>query len=129
MDRKVCSVCREEKLLEFFPRNYNGLYKVSQKCKLCTAKESSEYRKKYPYKNAARKYSIPEEQVEAMWATENCMICNAPRKADKMLCIDHCHSTGRIRGVLCDDCNIALGKFKDNPESLKQAILYLEKYT
>jgi hypothetical protein len=87
-----------------------------------------EYRKKYPYRYAARKYSIPEYEVEVVWATENCMICDAPRKANKMLCIDHCHTTGRIRGVLCDDCNIALGKFKDNIETLKSAINYLEEH-
>ena len=45
------------------------------------------------------------------------------------LCVDHCHVTGKIRGLLCTQCNIALGKFKDSKESLFSAIEYLEKYS
>lgn len=42
--------------------------------------------------------------------------------------VDHCHETGKIRGILCDLCNTALGKFKDNPALLQSAIEYLRKY-
>jgi hypothetical protein len=44
----------------------------------------------------------------------------------KRLAIDHDHNTGQIRGLLCSACNIALGGFKDNIDSLKRAILYLD---
>ena len=43
------------------------------------------------------------------------------------LVVDHCHVTGVVRGLLCHNCNRALGLFKDNIESLNTAILYLEK--
>lgn len=39
--------------------------------------------------------------------------------------VDHCHETGKIRGLLCNDCNIALGKFNDSVEKLQRAIYYL----
>ena len=43
-------------------------------------------------------------------------------------CIDHCHKTGKIRGLLCDTCNRALGLFKDDIQMLKNSVAYLEKY-
>jgi hypothetical protein len=48
------------------------------------------------------------------------------RSRAKYLAVDHCHKTGKIRGLLCHYCNIALGGFKDSIESLKKAIKYLE---
>ncbi len=41
-------------------------------------------------------------------------------------CVDHCHKTGKIRGLLCASCNGGLGLFKDNPQALANAILYLK---
>jgi hypothetical protein len=56
-----------------------------------------------------------------------CAIChNAPRGR---LRIDHNHSTGKYRGLLCDNCNIGLGHFKDSPELLRKAIRYLKERT
>jgi len=126
---KYCTSCYEEKPSTDFSKNSKGLYGLAQKCKLCSAKITAYYRLKNPYKNASRKYNISEEQVKELWSTTNCMICGIIKKETKLLCIDHCHTTGKIRGVLCDDCNIALGKFKDDPKILMKAINYLtEKY-
>jgi hypothetical protein len=55
-----------------------------------------------------------------------CAICGAPENADgRSLHVDHDHKTGRVRGILCADCNFGLGKFKDDPELLQAAIDYL----
>jgi len=43
------------------------------------------------------------------------------------LCIDHCHNTDKFRGILCNNCNISLGLLKDNTETLKKLINYLNK--
>ena len=40
--------------------------------------------------------------------------------------VDHCHETGRLRGVLCFNCNSAIGKLGDDPDTLRRAIAYLE---
>lgn len=56
---------------------------------------------------------------------DNCMICGL-RSKFKMNAVDHCHVKGHIRGILCQNCNMGIGYFKENVELLKSAIRYLE---
>ncbi len=55
----------------------------------------------------------------------SCLICN--RELDQSACVDHCHTTGKVRGLLCRQCNMALGLLKDNIDSLENAINYLKR--
>lgn len=57
-----------------------------------------------------------------------CAICKAIPKR-RRLDVDHCHYNGKVRGLLCESCNKALGGFDDNPELLRAAIQYLGKPT
>jgi Recombination endonuclease VII len=52
-----------------------------------------------------------------------CGICKTPGKP---LCVDHCHATDKVRGLLCRDCNLGLGNYKDNPVFTRAATAYLE---
>ncbi len=56
-----------------------------------------------------------------------CSICTTEKPGGRwnIFVIDHCHRTGRFRGLLCDACNKALGMFDDDVDRLKAAILYL----
>jgi hypothetical protein len=56
-----------------------------------------------------------------------CAICGNERSEKKDFHVDHCHSTGKIRGLLCSNCNTGLGQFKDNIELLNKAISYLKE--
>jgi len=57
-----------------------------------------------------------------------CAICStSDADLDKLLSVDHCHTTGKVRGLLCNNCNLALGNFKDKIENLKSAINYLKQ--
>lgn len=73
-----------------------------------------------------RKYGISREEYDELVTLQRnrCAIClEVPTKR---LRIDHCHTTGQIRGLLCDECNRALGFFRDKIENLDRAVRYLE---
>lgn len=57
-----------------------------------------------------------------------CAICKRPCQTGRRLAVDHEHGTGRIRGLLCAQCNRGLGRFLDNPDALEQAAVYLRKF-
>lgn len=81
--------------------------------------------------NLKRNYGMTLEDYESLVTLHNgvCAICGEkPTKGrGKKLHIDHDHATGKIRGLLCGQCNSALGNFKDNVAILKSAIKYLRK--
>lgn len=74
-------------------------------------------------------YGLTEEQYENMVEEHNgvCAICQEP-PAKTALHVDHNHITGDIRGLLCRECNLAIGHLKDSTNLLMRAIKYLEKY-
>lgn len=75
-----------------------------------------------------RKYGLTREQVNAM-AARGCHICGTTewKSRSGRPDVDHCHGTGRVRGVLCHRCNVGLGWFKDDPDWLRKAAAYLER--
>lgn len=58
---------------------------------------------------------------------ENRTVCEICKKDTDDLYLDHCHTTGLSRGILCRPCNMALGHFKDDINLMKESILYLER--
>ncbi len=88
--------------------------------------------------NLKRFYGITIDQYEEMERQQGgvCAICSRPERAvdrhsqaPRRLAVDHDHSTGAVRGLLCGDCNKGLGHFADSPEMLGLAIAYLQKHT
>jgi hypothetical protein len=79
--------------------------------------------------NLKRYYGLDWDTYQTMLKTANnrCEICGeAEPKAQKSLSVDHCHETGQIRGLLCSNCNPAIGHMKNDPALLRKAALYLE---
>lgn len=79
-----------------------------------------------------KKYGLTIVQFEEMLEKQNykCAICGFEYDGNKAMFpfIDHCHSTGKNRGLLCSKCNFAIGQFNDDVSLLRSAIKYLEKY-
>ena len=77
------------------------------------------------------KYGITKEQYLTMYQQQNglCAICLGPCRdsRNRSMAVDHCHVTGRIRGLLCSPCNTAIGMLQDSPVMLRRAADYLEK--
>jgi hypothetical protein len=97
------------------------LRKKKERRKLFPEKLKAEHRKA----NLKKYYGITPEEHQRMVASQDgmCLIClEKPRRLN----VDHDHTTGKIRGMLCTTCNSGLGHFKDNPALLRLAIEYLE---
>lgn len=147
-DSKCCLVCGKEKYFKEYPRykNKKGIHKLLNVCKSCRAIQKKEYNnknidkirnyhKKFALQNKdivknrelKNKYKITLEQYNNMLIKQKgvCAICktNLNKKA---LSVDHCHSTGKVRGLLCHNCNMGLGTFKDNMFILQEALNYLQ---
>lgn len=79
-----------------------------------------------------RNFGLTLEDYEKMSEEQNhkCQICGRGEMnyKNKVLCVDHNHTTGKIRGLLCGLCNSGLGKFLENKELLLNAIKYINKY-
>lgn len=76
-------------------------------------------------------FGLSQAQYEAMLAVQNngCAICGRGPEGSYpgMLHVDHCHETGLVRGLLCQVCNLSIGKFGHDPALLRRAAAYLEK--
>ena len=109
-------------------KTYNARFqRVSRKLK------KEEYR---GYGNKAR-YGITKDDYDRMLELQNgkCAICNGVETAKHHLtkevrgmAVDHCHTSGQIRGLLCTNCNKLIGHAKDSKEVLQSAIAYLDKF-
>jgi hypothetical protein len=74
----------------------------------------------------SRKFGISKDEVSMLRDKKCCDICENPF-LDSKIYIDHCHTSGNVRGVLCMHCNILLGHAFDNTDILGKAITYLNK--
>jgi hypothetical protein len=79
-----------------------------------------------------RHYGITLKQYEKMLADQGgvCAICKQEcnRQNSKRLCVDHDHGTGVVRGLLCFQCNVGIGKFKESLDILRKAVRYMESH-
>jgi hypothetical protein len=90
-------------------------------------KKNKGYQRKHDLK---RVYGMTLEDYDSMLVQQEhkCKICKTPDAGGKhkKFYVDHCHKTGKVRGLLCTGCNLALGGFRDNIDTLSRAILYLK---
>jgi hypothetical protein len=146
METKHCKHCDKTKTVDnFYPRKDRKLY--SAWCKHCTVKQNSLYRDKdkqkiykakyYKTNKVGRKlkadlkkYGLTLEAYGDMLKQQHdcCAMCQESAPVNKRLSVDHCHRTGKVRGLLCSNCNFILGLAKDSVSVLRNAVSYLEKY-
>jgi len=105
-------------------------------CKICRNVYQAAYKRANPKKfspynvdyHRRKKYGVTPVEYARMMVEQNglCAICKEQDSRGRALDVDHNHETGVVRGLLCNTCNMTLGKVKDNTELLKSMIAYLE---
>lgn len=129
MQESECAVCNGK----FTPEVYNQTLCSNAECKREAAvRRSAKYYRRNKLdllKTQVKKYGITVEDFHRMLVEQGgvCAICRTNCNVNRRLCIDHCHVTGKVRGLLCSECNSAIGKLKDDKELIKNALNYLEE--
>ena len=139
MESRICSSCNQEKEEHFFTkRRTHRPGKMVSVCTPCKVEYNKQRRKTFPERVAEierrskfkRAYGITLEQYYELLQQQNncCAICGTdkPSERTKYFAVDHCHATGKVRGLLCTKCNRGLGLFNDVPERLQAAVNYLK---
>jgi hypothetical protein len=132
---KKCNACGKQKPLSEFYKNKITKDGHHGECKPCNKTRATKWYKNNLNRNKNtrlnKSYGISLEQyLQMLEKQENkCAICDIKLTKDRHTCVDHCHSTNKIRGILCTNCNILLGQAKDSIKILKSAQKYLNKYT
>lgn len=136
-------VSRQEAILNKLVTYYTGLpclrghlsvrFTKTSNCKQCQQNYAKEHQTRY---HLRKNFNITEADYAAMLERQNgvCKICkeeetiiDGQSKKLKPLSVDHCHNTGKIRGLLCTKCNLGISYFKHEPYLLRNAALYCEE--
>ena len=129
---RICSTCGEFKSADHYKlerdvRAFKGVA-MRSKCRACD--EHSKWKR-----DIVNRYGITHDEYYMMLDAQNgqCKICgsvdnNNGRCGSGKLFIDHCHTTGEVRGLLCHKCNQGIGYFDDDIDRLQQAINYLKQF-
>lgn len=144
METKQCKSCEEHKPLADYAKRSASKDGLQRKCRPCMSAEQKALRQSKSKeelhlidreRNLRKDFGIGLDEYNEMLDKQNgkCAICKQEEttvRAGRVmaLSVDHCHQTGNIRGLLCNSCNRALGKFQDSIDHLLAAASYLEEY-
>lgn len=119
----TCTCCKELKHEDEFSKATRASSGRNNICRVCQK-----------YRMKLQNYGVTREQYESMLSAQDhkCKVCGchdtSPRCTHGHLVVDHCHTTGKVRSLLCDMCNKTLGYTKDSIEQLQALIDYLNAH-
>jgi hypothetical protein len=132
MCTKTCKQCLMLKSLDSFQKDISKKDGYRPECKVCTtANRKQRYNKTLTRKRNLEKNfgSDALATYETLFEKQGgvCGICGSAENGRyNHLSIDHCHTSGSIRGLLCNNCNRGIGLLRDSPELLRKAANYIE---
>jgi hypothetical protein len=96
--------------------------------KMAEAERRPESKRKRKSRKVERVYGLTDEDLARLYEQQGrcCAVCRIPLHLGVETKIDHCHATGRVRGLLCHGCNVALGLMKDNPAAIRRLAEYAD---
>ena len=115
---KACKTCGNT----FTPTNPCNIY-CSPQCK----GKNSYYKRQYGITDAELAQMKQEQDNKCFLCGSEGFLMDKNKHVEK-LAVDHCHETGKVRKLLCHNCNRALGLFKDNHDVIRKAADYVEEY-
>lgn len=121
---KTCSQCH-------IPKDEGDFYPRRANCKVChNLRSNSHYSSEKNHAQNLKRYGLSVQEYDQMLEDQGrvCAICRMGQSRGHSLAVDHDHSTGNVRGLLCHRCNRVLGVVKDNPELLATMIEYLRHW-
>lgn len=91
------------------------------------AKQGPRYKRMQKDSDLKIRYKISIEDYERMFEAQGgvCFLCNKINEDGKLLAVDHCHTTGKIRGLLCRPCNCAIGLLKEDKVIIRKILEYI----
>ena len=133
METKTCNTCGEDKPLQEYYRK--GGHPIINCLSCRSSGKAKQNLKKKLSRDFVKKYGMDYDEYDRMFSEQQgcCAICKSSDPKGRWigntraLCVDHDHTTGQVRGLLCNTCNQGLGNFFDNIEYLERAIVYLNK--
>lgn len=129
---RACTKCGATKEPNDFPPRSGIPGSRNTRCRECVNEKNRhpKERKRTGDYRRQKKYGMSEEQYEAMLDKQSglCAVCGGPPSSNRadVLFVDHDHTTGMVRGLLCHNCNVGIGFFRDQPSTLRAAAGYIE---
>jgi len=129
-----CPRCGQEKNLSEFNKDKHTYLGYSIYCRFCNRQKARErylnHKERHKDVQLKSHFDITLEMYKEMESGQDggCAICGRTRAENgKSLAVDHCHTSGKVRGLLCNTCNTGLGMFNDSASILRQAVEYLDR--
>ena len=143
---RVCTACNQPKPADAFGKSKgyrDGLRRQCNQCRSAKGRTPAQRERARKWREANRerlrqedrglqkryRYGLSLADIAAILSAQDgrCALCKTDRPGGRygVFCVDHCHATGRVRGLLCHRCNVALGALGDGPEGLQAALDYV----
>lgn len=109
---------------------HNLRWVITNNCVECGRKSDRKRQEKSRWSRMKRTYGISEKIFMEMKKEQKseCAICGVLKKKNTDLHVDHCHETGNVRGLLCGNCNRAIGLLMDDEKVICSAMEYVKRY-